>query len=62
MKSKSDAVPELIILDERSRRQTAELCGDPAHGLRCTLLKGHTGTHECVALRGAISWESSKAS
>lgn len=63
MKTKSDAVPELIIIDERSKRTTAELCGDQAEGLRCTLTKGHPGPHECVATRlGPIRWETNKAS
>jgi hypothetical protein len=63
MKNRNDAIPELIVLDERSKRQTAELCGDIAQpGLRCTLTKGHLGTHECLAVRGAMRWDKSKAS
>lgn len=53
---KSNAVPELIVIDERSKRQTVELCGDEGQGVRCTLLKGHPGTHECLALRGPVRW------
>ena len=62
MTSRSDAIPELIVIDERSKRQTAELCGDEADGLRCTLTKGHLGNHECIALRGPQRWESMQAS
>ena len=63
MKTKGDAVPELIVMDERSKRTTAELCGDQAQGWRCTLVKGHDGSHECVAMRlGPIRWEANKAS
>jgi hypothetical protein len=57
---RNDAIPELIVIDERSRRQTAELCGDEAQqGLRCTLTKGHGGAHECVAVRGPTRWGTS---
>ena len=63
MKDSGDAVPELIVVDERSKRVTAELCGDwAAHGLRCTLTKGHFGEHECLALRGPTRWDPGKAS
>jgi hypothetical protein len=63
MKSTMDGVPHLIILDERSKRTTAELCGDEAQGWRCTLTKGHDGMHECLATRhGPIRWETDKAS
>lgn len=59
MKTRSDAVPQLIVIDERSKRTTAELCGDQAQGLRCTLTKGHAGPHECLATRlGPTRWES----
>jgi hypothetical protein len=62
MNDRNDAIPELLVVDERSKRQTTELCGDRDHGLRCTLTKGHLGKHECLALRGPQRWESSKAS
>lgn len=63
MKTRNDAVPQLIVMDERSKRTTAELCGDQAEGLRCTLTKGHVGPHECLATRfGPTRWESIKAS
>lgn len=65
MKTINDAAPQLIILDERSKRTTAELCGDQPEGLyvRCTLTKGHVGPHECLATRrGPISWDAQKAS
>jgi hypothetical protein len=63
MQPENDAVPELIIIEERSKRTTAELCGDQAEGLRCTLTKGHLGPHECLATRrGPTRWESFKAS
>jgi hypothetical protein len=63
MSIRSDGVPRLIILDERSKRTTSELCGDRADGLRCTLTKGHEGSHECVATRlGAIRWDSGEVS
>jgi hypothetical protein len=60
-----DGVPQLLILDERSKRTTAELCGNQpeGHGVRCTLTKGHIGPHECLATRrGPIRWEADKAS
>ncbi len=53
---RSDAVPELIVIDERSRRQTVELCGDEREGLRCTRMKEHDGSHECLGLKGPVSW------
>lgn len=63
MKTTNDGVPQLIVIDERSKRTTAELCGDQAQGLRCTLSKGHVGPHECLATRhGPTRWESDKAS
>jgi len=58
----SDAVPELIVIDERSKRETIELCADEQDGLRCMLTKGHTGTHECLAYQGSVRWIASKAS
>lgn len=63
MKERNDGIPERIFTDERSKRETAELCGDEAqHGLRCTMTKGHPGSHECLAVRGPMRWETSKAS
>ena len=63
MKELDDAIPERIWSDERSKRQTAELCGDePQQGLRCTLTKGHVGAHECLAVRGPMRWDTTKPS
>ena len=62
MKHRCDGVPELIVVDEWSKRETVELCGDPMEGLRCMLLKRHAGMHECLANRGPARWLSSKAS
>ncbi len=59
---RNDAIPELIVIDERSRRETIELCNDEQDGLRCTLEKGHAGLHECVAYQGKTRWPASKAS
>jgi hypothetical protein len=62
MKPHTDGVPELIVIEERSKRTTAELCGDQAEGLRCTLTKGHLGAHECLATRlGPTRWERDRA-
>jgi hypothetical protein len=62
MKTQSDGIPQLILVDERSKRQTAELCGNEGPGLRCTLTKGHVGPHECLAVRGPMRWSQSRAS
>lgn len=59
---KSDAIPELIVIDERSKRETVELCGDESEGLRCTLTKGHIGWHECLAMEGQARWQRPRAS
>jgi len=62
MKTTTDAVPQ-VILYERSKRTTTELCGDQAQGLRCTLTKGHAGAHECLATHlGPTRWETTKGS
>jgi hypothetical protein len=53
---RDNAVPDSIVVDEHSKRQTVELCGDDADGLRCTLMKDHTGPHECLATRGPMRW------
>ena len=53
----NDAVPELIRVDERSRRQTVEFCVDERDGYRCMLVKGHDGVHEAVANVGSVRWE-----
>lgn len=57
-----DAVPESVILDERSKRDTIELCGDEHGGLRCMLTKDHTTAHECLANGGVTSWPLLRAS
>ncbi len=59
---RGDAIPGLIVIDERSKRQTIELCGDEQQGLRCMLQKGHADMHECLANTGPMRWASSKAS
>ena len=52
-----DAIPQLIILEECSKRTTVELCGaDDARGVRCSLLKGHAGAHESLATTGVVRW------
>ena len=61
MSKHDDAAPEPILFDERSKRQTVELCGDSAGGLRCTLLKEHTGPHECLATRGPMQWDTARS-
>ncbi len=53
------AVPQLIIVDERSKRVTLEFCGNESQGLRCTLTKGHGGMHESVARKGRTRWQTS---
>jgi hypothetical protein len=53
----SDGVPELILVDERSRRKTVEFCVDERDGYRCMLVKGHDGMHEAVANVGSVRWE-----
>jgi hypothetical protein len=59
---RSDGIPQLIIVDERSKRDTVELCCDEQLGLRCVLEKGHTGMHESLVNAGRTRWESAKAS
>jgi metal-responsive CopG/Arc/MetJ family transcriptional regulator len=59
---KSNGVPELIVIHERSKRQTVELCGHEHQGLRCGLMKDHIESHECLTLEGPARWLSSKAS
>ena len=56
MMMNSEAVPELIRGDERSKRETIELCGEEQHGLHCTLSKGHAGMHEGLGLEGHARW------
>ena len=53
----NDAVPELILADERSKRKTIEFCVDERDGYRCMLVKGHDGVHEAVANVGSLRWE-----
>ena len=60
--TKNDGVPDLIIINERSKRETLELCGDELEGLRCMLIKEHPGEHECLANKGTARWLSSRAS
>jgi len=60
--TRDDAIPELILIDERSKRDTTELCGNEQHGLRCMLMKGHPGLHECLATSGPTRWQSAAAS
>lgn len=62
MKYRSNGVPELIVCDEWSKRETLELCSDPMDGLRCMLVKGHAGMHEGLGTQGPARWPSSKAS
>ena len=59
---RDDAIPELIQIDERSKRETIELCGDAQRGLRCMLTKGHAGMHECLAGPGPARWLAERAS
>ena len=54
--TRGDAVPELIVIDEHSKRKTIELCGDEVQGLRCMLPKEHGGMHECLANTGPMQW------
>jgi hypothetical protein len=54
-----DAIPQLIIVDERSKRKTTEFCTATVESYRCMLVKGHDGDHEALAKAGAVSWTSS---
>jgi len=60
--TRNDGIPELIVIDERSRRETIELCGDEQQGLRCMRDKGHDGPHESLANAGRSRWLSERAS
>jgi hypothetical protein len=51
-----DAIPQLIVVDERSKRKTTEFCTEKRAGYRCMLVKGHDGDHEAVAKAGAVRW------
>lgn len=51
-----DAIPQLIIVDERSKRKTTEFCAQAHEGYRCMLVKGHGGAHEAVAKKGSLRW------
>lgn len=51
-----DAIPELIVMDERSKRKTTEFCTAQCEGHRCMLVKGHDGAHEAVAKQGSLRW------
>ncbi len=53
----NDAVPELILVDERSKRKTVELCVDERDGYQCVLVRGHEGMDEVVATVGSVRWE-----
>lgn len=53
-----NAVPELIVSDERSKRKTVEFCVEKRDGNRCMLVKGHDGMHEAVARVGRLRWSS----
>jgi hypothetical protein len=53
-----DAIPQLIVIDERSKRKTTEFCTATHSSYRCMLVKGHDGEHEALAKRGAVSWTS----
>jgi hypothetical protein len=52
----NDAIPELITSDERTKRDTIELCGNEHKSLRCMLARGHEGMHECLATTGDVRW------
>lgn len=51
-----DAIPEPIVLEERSKRKTTEFCTAQCEGHRCMLVKGHDGAHEAVAKQGSLRW------
>lgn len=53
-----NAVPEMIVSDERSKRKTVEFCVEEHDGNRCMLVKGHEGMHEAVAKVGSLRWRS----
>jgi hypothetical protein len=55
-KPTDDGIPEMILIDERSKRATRELCGDQREGHRCILNKGHEGVHESLATQGVARW------
>ena len=59
--TRGDGIPDLIVIDERSKRETLELCGDEQQSFRCMLVKNHEGAHECLAKAGSVRWISSKA-
>jgi hypothetical protein len=56
-----DAVPDAIIVDEYSKRETVELCGNAHDGQRCVLLKGHDGMHESLARAGSARWSPTRS-
>ena len=58
----SDGIPEPIVVNERSKRVTAEFCNAEHDGYRCMLPSGHAGMHECLAYEGIARWTSSRAS
>lgn len=51
-----DAIPQLIVRDERSKRETVEFCMARGDRHRCMLVKGHDGPHEALAKAGHIRW------
>ena len=60
---RNDAVPEEITTDDIiTTRRTLELCGDEHHSMRCMLVKGHVGRHECLSPSDAVSWPAKRAS
>ena len=56
MNKSDDRVPEAVLVDEQSKRKTAEFCVDAHDGHRCMLVKGHSGMHEAVGNVGALRW------
>lgn len=51
-----DAIPQAVVVDERSKRKTTEFCALAHDGYRCMLVKGHPGAHEGVANKGSLRW------
>jgi hypothetical protein len=49
-----DAIPDLIHVDERSKRKTVEFCSTERDGYRCMLVRGHRGLHEAVGSIGPL--------
>ncbi len=53
---RDDAIPQLIVIDERSKRETVEFCIARRDQHRCMLVKGHDGSHEALAKAGVVRW------